>query len=724
MADILGIGLSGLSAAQRALSTTGNNISNANTDGYSRQTVELRTNSPQLFGSSYLGNGVSVANIKRVYDEFLVDQVRTNTASLGSVDVFQQFASSIDNLLANSSTGLSSGIEGFFNAVQQVANNPSSQAVRQSLVSQSGSLVDNFQYINDAIDQQYQQINTTIKNSISQVNALAQNIAELNGKIVLATGAASGGAPNDLLDQRDAAMNKLAQLVSVTTIKQDNGAVNVFIGSGQSLVVGLQTQSLSTIPNKYDPTRLEIGYPAGGGVNVEISGQLSGGSIGGLLNFRNQVLDPTKNALGRVAIGMASAMNTQHHLGMDLTGALGGDLFTVAAPGVIASSVNSGTGNVSGTLINANDLTTSDYKLLYNGGNSYSLTRLSDGQSFAIDTGGSSPYTTSEIDGISLTINSGAAVGDNFLIQPTRQGADELSAVISDPSKIAAAVPVTVTAPLSNVGTAAASAVSVNDPNDRVAIQFTNATTFDVVDQTTGVTLAQDVTYTSGSNISFNGWTAQISDGGSSPASGDLFYVDQGVTSSDTGNTGGAAIGQSTMNPPDPGLTGTVTLTFTSPTTFNVTGATTGSPIVGVSYTSGGVISYNGWNLAITGTPATGDSFTIGPNTNGVGDNGNMLQIAALQTKLTMAGGTASFQDAYGQIVADIGIKTQEAGTSHDALSALLQQSTDARDAVSGVNLDEEAANLLKFQQAYQAAAKVIATSETLFQSLLSAIGG
>lgn len=723
MADILGIGSSGLSAAQRALATTGNNISNANTDGYSRQIVELRTNSPQLFGNSYLGSGVNVGSIKRVYDEFLVDQVRTNTSSLGSVDAFQQSASSIDNLLANSSTGLSSGIESFFNAVQQVANNPSSQAARQSLVSQSGSLADSFQYINDAINQQYLQINTTIKNSVSQVNAIAQNIAELNGKIVLATGAASGGSPNDLLDQRDAAMNKLAQLVSVSTIKQDNGAVNVFIGNGQSLVVGLQTQSLSTIPNNYDPTRLEIGYPAGSGVNVDISGQLSGGSIGGLLNFRNQVSDPTKNALGRVAIGMASAMNTQHHLGMDLAGALGGDMFTVAAPGITASSANTGTGSVNGTLINANDLTTSDYKLLYNGGNSYSLTRLSDGQNFAIDTGGSSPYTTDEIDGISLTISSGAAVGDNFLIQPTRQGADELSAVITDPSKIAAAVPVVVTAPLSNMGTAVPSAVSVNDPNDRVAMQFANATTFDVVDQTTGVTLAQGVTYTSGSNISFNGWTAQISDGGSSPAAGDVFYVDQGVTSAGTGNTGGAAIGQATLSPPDPGLTGTVTLTFTSPTTFNVAGATTGSPTVGVSYTSGGAISYNGWNLAITGTPTTGDTFTIGPNTNGVGDNRNMLQIAALQTKLTLAGGTASFQDAYGQIVADIGIKAQEAGTSHDALSALLQQSTDARDRVSGVNLDEEAANLLKYQQAYQAAAKVIATSETLFQSLLSAIG-
>ena len=724
MADLLGIGYSGLAAAQRALTTTGHNISNVNTDGYSRQTTELGTNPAQLYGNSYLGNGVAVTDIKRVYDEFLVEQVRTNTSSFGSVDTFQQFASSIDNLLGNSSTGSSSGIEKFFNAVQQVADNPSSQAARQSLISQSDSLVNNFQYVNDAINQQYGQVNTAIKNSVSQINALAQNIADLNGKIVLATGAASGGTPNDLLDQRDTALTNLAKLVAVTTVKQDNGAVNVLIGNGQSLVVGSQTQTLSIVSNKYDPTRYEVGYASGGSGNVEISGQLSGGSLGGLLNFRNQVLDTSKNALGRVAIGIASAINTQHHLGTDLNGALGGDLFTVATPGAISSSANTGTGSVTSTLINANDLTTSDYKLLYNGGNNYTLTRLNDGQTFAINTGGSSPYTTSAMDGISLTINAGAAVGDNFLIQPTKRGADDLSAVITDPSKIAAAVPVIVTTPLSNMGTATAGTISANDPNDRVAIQFTSSTTYDVLDQTTGVTLAQGVAYTSGSNISFNGWTAQISDGGTPPSAGDQFYVDQGVTTAASGNTGGAAINQATMNPPDPGLTGAVTITFTSSTTFNVSGATTGSPTVGVPYTSGGIISYNGWNFAITGTPSSGDSFTIGPNSNGVGDNGNMLKIAALQTKMTLASGTATFQDAYGELVADVGTKTQAAGTSHDALNALLKQSTDARDAVSGVNLDEEAANMLKFQQAYQAAAKVIATSETVFQSLLTAING
>jgi flagellar hook-associated protein 1 len=724
MADMLGIGVTGLAAAQQALATTSNNISNANTVGYSRQAVDLATNPAQLSGNSYLGSGVNVAGVTRVYNEFLVNQARVNTSSFSSVDTFQQLASSIDNMLGDSTTGLSTGIESFFNAVQQVANSPSSQAARQSLLSQSGSMVNNFQYVNSALNQQYSQVNTALSDSVSQINALAQNIADLNSQIVVASGAAGGGSPNDLLDQRDAALTNLAKLVSVSTVKENNGAVDVFIGNGQSLVVGTKPQSLNIVPNIYDPTRDEIGYSSGSGGSVNISGQISGGSLGGLLNYRNQVLDPTKNALGRLAIGMASSINTQQHLGMDLNGALGGDMFTVAAPVVSVSSANSGSGSVSGTLINAGDLTTSDYKLVYNGSNNYSLTRLSDGQVSSINTGGASPYTSATIDGISLTINSGAAVGDSFLIQPTKAGVDNLTTLISDPSKIAAAVPVAVTTPLSNVGSASAGAINVNNPNDRVAIQFTSPTTYDVLDKTTGATLAQNVSYSSGGNISFNGWTAKISDGGSPPQSGDVFSVDQGVTSADSANSGGATINQAVMSPPDSGLIGPVAITFTSPTTFTVTGATTGSPTVNVPYTSGGVISYNGWNFAITGSPATGDSFSVGPNTNGVGDSGNMQQLAALQTKLSLAGGTASFQDVYGQIIADVGTKTQQANTSHDALNALLQQSNDAVSAVSGVNLDEEAANMLKFQQAYQAAAKVIAASDTMFQSLLTAING
>lgn len=720
MADLLNIGLSGLNVAQRSLTTSGHNISNVNTDGFSRQTVDQVTRAPQLFGTSYLGTGVDVASIKRVYDQFTVDQVTTNTSSFNSIDTFQKLAASLDNLLGDATTGLNSGIQNFFGAVQQVSTTPSSLAARQTLVSQAASLVDKFHLVNDNVNQQYNQINASIKNSVSDINTLANSIADLNSKILRTAGAATGGL-NDLLDQRDTAINKLSKLVAVNSVPQDNGAVNVFIGNGQSLVVGGLAQQVSVVTNRYDSSRYEIAFTSSGS-SVEISGQLSGGSLGGTLAYRTQVLDPAKNAIGRLAMGMAETLNTQHSLGMDLNGALGGPMFATAVPQVTANGANAGSGTVSAALLSAGELTTSDYQLTFNGGNSYTLTRLSDGNNVAIDTAGASPYTTADVDGISLTLSAGAAAGDTFLIQPTRRGADDLRALIADPAKIAAAVPVVAASSLSNTGSAVAGAMSVNKPGDRVVIQFTGAATYDVLDQTTGATLAQGLSYTSGTNISFNGWTTQISDGGTGPAAGDNFYVDQGVASADAANTGGAAIAQAAVSPPDPDLTDPVTITFTSATTFTVTGATTGTPTINVPYTSGGAISYNGWNVAITGTPATGDTFTIGANTKGIGDNGNMQQLAALQDALTLGNGTLGFQGAYGELVANIGSTTQAAGISRDSANTLLQQSIDARDTVSGVNLDEEAANLIKFQQAYQAAAKVIAMSDTLFQTILSVV--
>src|SRR3569623_2058395 len=708
---LLGVGLSGLLAAHRSLTVTGNNIINANTDGNSRQRVDLSTRPPQLYGSSYVGNGVDVSSVSRVYDNFLVDGVRTGTSSYESLNTFANYAARIDNLLANPDAGVGTAIQSFFTAANQVSSAPSSQPARQVLLSQANNLADTFKYVGDRFAELGQQSNTSLKDSVGQINALASGIAELNQNIITAIGAASGGLPNDLLDKRDAALTQLFKLVSMT----------VFIGSGQALVVGTKTQQLSVIRNNYDPSRSEIGYTVGS-TTVEITNQLSGGTIGGLINFRSQIFDFAQNALGRVVTGLADAVNTQHQLGVDLSGALGGKLFTTGAMAVAQSASNTGSGSVSAALVSADALTTSDYQLQYNGANSYTLTRANDGKAFAINTGGSSPYTSTTIDGIALTISSGAAVGGSFLVRPTYAAAGSLQVAISDPAKIAAAAPIRASTALSNVGGAKISAGAVNSPDDRLMVQFTAPGVYNVVDQPTGATLGQGLSYSSGGNIAFNGLTFKITNGAGTPASGDKFYIDKKVTSADSANTGAAAIGQVTASPPAPHLRDAVSIVFTSPTTYNVVGATTGSPLTNVPYTSGSTISYNGWNVAISGTPVTGDTFTVGNNANGVGDNRNALQLSGLQQKLTLAGGTATFQDAYGQIVADVGSKTQQSNIARDARNALLKQSVEARDSVSGVNLDEEAANLIKMQQAYQAAAHVITMANTLFLSILDAV--
>ncbi len=719
---LLGVGLSGLQATQRAISTASHNISNANTEGYSRQRVHNDARAPTLYGNNYIGNGVDVRSVERMYDSFLVGQVRDNTSAYNSIDSYHALVSRIDNLLADSEVGLGRGLENFFGALQELANDPASHPARQVVLSEANMLVQRFQSLEDSFASLHSQANSEIEANVSEINTLASGIADLNQRIVSAMGAAGrGGLPNDLLDQRDVAVAQLAKLATVSTTEQDNGAINVFIGSGQSLVVGAQSQNITITRNHFDPTRYELGVTAGS-TTMEISALISGGKLGGLLNFRDQVLDPAANALGRVALGLATTFNTQHHLGMDLSGALGGDFFAVGSPEALANNTNAGTGAISAALVNVDDLQVSDYRLAYDGGNSYTLTRLSDAQTTTINTGGTSPYTTATIDGFSLTIASGAVAGDSFMVRPTRTAVNDLSVRLVDPAAIAAAAPVRTASTLNNLGNATISAGSINHPDNRVRIEFNAPGSYDVIDEATGATLAQNMAYSSGSNISYNGWVAQIADGAGAPAAGDRFYVDQGMTTAATANTGGGAIGSLTLNPPDANVADPVTITFTAANMFTVTGATSGTPTVNVPYTSGEAISYNGWSISISGAPAPGDTFTIGSNANGVGDNRNALQLTGLQTQATLGGGTASYQDAYGRLVADVGSKTHEAEITRTARQSLLNQSIEAREAVSGVNLDEEAAELMRLQQVYQAVAQIISVTDTLFTTLLDAV--
>ncbi len=717
--DVLGIGISGLLAYQRALATVGHNITNVNTEGYSRQRVEMGTRPPAFSGNGYVGTGVNVESVRRVYDNFLASQVRNSTASFGQSDYFHTLSSRIDNLMADPQAGLTPALQSFFNGVQGVSNDPSSIAARQVLLSEASSLVERFKSLDTRFTEMNSSINIEISNIVADINSLAQGIASANQDIVLAAGSSAGNIPNDLLDKRDALIVEMSKRIAVTTVPQDDGSVNIFIGNGQAIVSGFRAQSLSTIQNQFDPTRLDVGYKMGNSA-VNITDQLSGGKLGGVLDFRKNNLDEARKLLGRVALGLADTFNAQHNLGQDLNGQLGGDFFKVPALQVQPRVLNSGTGLIAASLVNPGAITTSDYRLTYNGANAYTLQRLSDSQTFAINTGGTSPYTTEEFDGFSMSITAGAAVNDSFLIRPTYTAAQNIGLTITDAKAIAAAAPMRTSAALTNAGAGVINSGVVNSPDNRVSLQFTSATTYDVVDETTGASLAKNLTYTSGSNIPFNGWTIQIS---GIVATGDKFYVDKTVTTADTANAGAGAISPAIVSPPDPNLRDTVTITFNNPpTTFNVAGATTGSPVATIPYVSGQPISFNGWTVKVTGTPAAGDVFRVGANTNGVSDNRNALLLAQLQTQRTLDNGTATYQDAYGQLVAKVGTQTRQAEMTRNAQEVLKNQAIESRDSLSGVNLDEEAADLVRLQQAYQAAAQVISVSDTLFQALLGAV--
>lgn len=547
--DLLSTAVSGLQAFQRNLVTTGHNISNVNTEGFSRQSVELATRSPIGAGNGFIGTGVNVTTIQRVYDQFLYDQVTTRNSTFNQLDTMEQLTSSIDQLLADDNAGLNPALQSFFNSLQDVANNPTSIPSRQVLIAEADTLTNRFA----SMDKRFSDLRSTVNDQIAvvadEISGIAQSIAVLNKSIVLETGSTGGQPPNDLLDKRDLLVNQLAELVSVSTVAADDGSIDVFIGNGQTLVLGNTANSIGTIRSEFDQSEIEVSFVSST-VNYPISNQISGGKLGGLLEYRDQVLNPVQDSMGRIAISLAATINTQHQLGDDLNGNAGGLFFNsvlTSSPEVFPNSGNNAaSGTVSVAITDTNALQASDYRLNYDGAN-FSLLRLSDNT--VVDSGfavGDLPRTVAS-DGLSVSLAGTVAAGDSFLLRPVRNGAGDISVAITSASDVAAA--------------------------------------------------------------------------------------------------------------------------------------------------------------------ATG---------NALGDNSNALALAALQLQNVMGGSTETYQSAYAKLVGEVGVSASQSRVNASAQRTLLDRAVEAQQSVSGVNLDEEAANLIKFQQAYQAAAQVISVSDDIFQTLLS----
>lgn len=643
--SVFGIGVSGMNAAQAGLVTTGHNISNASTAGFSRQQVVQVSNLPQFTGAGFLGNGVEVTTVRRLYSDVLTNQLTLAETQGSQLDAYNAQIAQLANMLGDPSTGLAPTLQEFFSGVADVAAHPESVPSRQALLSSANALSGRLQDFDQQIAQVRTGINSEIVSSIASINAYAQQIASLNHNILVAESATAQQPANDLRDQRDALVAALNQEIRASVVKDDNGSYSVFVGTGQPVVIGSQTFALMAAPSPEDPQRLEVGYQSGASTVLLNPASIQGGRLGGLVSFRANTLDAVQNGLGRVAMGLAQTFNAQHALGQDLNGALGGTFFAVGNPVALASSNNAGTAGVTAVLQDVSALTTSDYRLQYNGvagpNENFLLTRISDGVTTAITfpTAGY-PYSFNA-DGVTLTISAGASLNDNWLVEPTRLGASNFGVAVTDPARVAAAAPIRTAAALGNSGNGTISAGSVT----------------------------------------------------------------------------------SVANLP---LPGTITLTFNAALgQFAVSGAV---PAAGpFAYTPGNSISFNGITFTIAGAPGNGDKFTVDRNINGVADNRNALALGALQTANTLgknasivgSQSTASFQSAYSQLVSEVGNTARQIEVTAKAQKTVIAQTRQAQQSVSGVNLDEEAANLLRYQQAYQASGKMIQIAGTLFQTLL-----
>ncbi|MDJ0929113.1 MAG: flagellar hook-associated protein FlgK [Gammaproteobacteria bacterium] len=626
MSVFINNGLSGLLAAQRALQTTANNVANAATDGYVRQRVEFSERPGSTIGGVTIGNGVQITDVRRVYDQFIADELKGATMSQSRAQFFSDLSARLDKLLGNPEQGIGQSLQAFFNQAEALNRDPTSAVNRQQLLAQGDSLGQGFAQMDTQLTRLGNEVNARLRESVNQINNIASSLAQVNGKILSNT----GNVPNDLLDEQENLLNQLSELIDFNVLRQPTGAVNVLVGNGQPLVLDVNSFDLGVVANEFDGTRLELAYRG-----QAISNLVSGGEVAGLLAFRHESLDPARRELGQLALGLTEVFNLQHRQGMDFDGSLGGDFFAGIQATATASGTNSGTATVNVTIADAAATQAKEYILRYTG-SGWEMMDAGSGAPLALSGTGTAgdPFVA---DGLEIVVGAGAASGDRFLVSAVSGATTAVRVAVTSPNQIAAANPVTTATSLQNLGDAGVSTANIDDvtnPNllQAVNVVFDNATTYRIRDLG-GADLTGPLAYTSGADISFNGWTVQVS-----------------------------------------------------------------------------------------GNPQANDSFNIRATGAGSGDNANALALSEISSQGFFNGGQLSLAGLGANLVSNVGSAAARAQSDLTVQTTLREQAELDLEAVAGVNLEEEAVNLLRYQEAYLAATKIITVANQLFNSLLSVV--
>ncbi len=630
MSSLLNIGKSALLANQQVLRTTGNNIANVNTAGYSRQNVQLNAVEGLYSGSGYYGRGVEAATVLRSHSDMLTRQVALTGSIAASDSKRLEQLQKLEDLFQGGKTGLGASINDMLNAFSDVANSPTDLTARTVVLARADETAARFRAISQDLDNLRSSLQLELKANVQTVNQLASKIADSNREIRNQQG--SGQTPNDLLDQRDELIRQLNTLVQTSSIAAEDGSINIFVAGSQPLVLGIAASKLTLTPDAFgDPYKANLTMERSGLTVVLDESSLAGGALAGQLRFQNNDLADAVNMLGRMALALGTTLNQQHSLGLDLNGAPAGNLMTLGPiSDGLPALVNTGSASIQVSVqttpsSGATQLSASDYEVLFTGAAAGTVRRISDGQ---ITSFGAVPL---QIDGLSLQVSGTAAAGDRFMITPYRQVAAGMDVAFASPRALAVASPVVPSAGVTNQGS---------------------------------LTLQTLIPQQANAN-----------------------------------------------------MTQTVTLTFTGAGSFDVVGTGTGNP-TGVAYVPGQPISYNGWALTLKGTPQIGDTYTVQANAYPSIDAGNAHAMLAIRDIAMFDGATTT--DGYAALMAEIGVRVQSAGFASAVSTSIASYATTDQAALAGVNLDEEAARMLQFQQAYQASAKILQVSQTLFDSLLA----
>ena len=629
---LMSLGTQALFAAYRQVQTTSNNIANANTEGYSRQTVNLQTQRSENTGDGWIGRGVSVTTVSRASNAFLTQQANALTSATGADAARSDMLRQLEQVFGGTTSGLGNAATQVFNAFSDLGAAPSDLSARQAVLGRLDDFASLARTTAQSIAGLQTQLQDDVGNSVAEVNGLAKNVALLNTQIVDAQ--ASGHQPNDLLDQRDQLIKQISEQVEVHTFTSVDGAMALFVASGESLVLGRDAHELVALPSADDPSRLSMGMKVDDKLTLltrEVTGE---GRIAGLLRFQNDDLNVARNRLGQLVTAVAGSLNAQQSRGLDVSGQPGSPLYAIGPPQVVPAGDNARdaqgqfVSQVSITVVDPTALQASDYSLTpdpANAGN-YIVTRLSDGQQHANVGSGDT------VDGVRIDIGAPApAVGERFTLSAVNHAADALTLVLRNPQGLAAANPVTASAATDNRGTLAVSGVDI----------------------------------TAAPAAGYGPLTVRFND--------DAGHYD--ILDGD------------------------------------------GNALTSGSYSAGHPIAWDGMALTLSGLPRSGDRLLVAPTVHASSSNGNALTLQGMGERTLVAGQTAG--DAFASLLSEVGVRTQSATAAATNSATALGNAKAQLTGETGVNLDEEAARLIQYQQSYQAAAKVLQTAQTMLDTVI-----
>lgn len=671
--NLYNTGVSGLLAAQQQLATTGHNIANVNTEGFNRQRAEQNASVGLYGGGNFVGSGTYVQDISRIYNQFTYKEQLHNQSNLGNADTLHKDLDQLNEIMSFSGASINSSIENFYQTMNGIADNPSDLGLRSIALNQAGVLSNDFSRLNDNIDQLEKSANSVIVQMANKISQLSVELAKINEQILQSQDLTINGQPNDLLDKRDQLVGELGEYTSVNTILDENGVMTVMIGSGATLVAGITPLSISVISGDPDPKDTQLRL-LGPNSSVAINGSAIGGALAAKFEYRDEHLSQLRREVDRMAMAISGTLNHSQSEGLDLNAQQGLDIFTdinssaLQQGRVLSPSTNAGNLAASINITDISKIPTDEFEIRFDG-TDYIMTNMNDGSLQNLGAPGSGTYTPSNPDyGFEFTELSGTpSSDDSFLIKPTKNSASFMEVTLSHGNGIAASTAIGVDASSKNVSDGKVNITNVTDPV--AARAFTD---------TANMGLLVDVYESSAGVFSYRVYDADALSPPPSPPS----IV--GAIASGTFLAGNNAL---IDMPPSP-----ATAAF---------------------------------QIEITGQPKgqgalAPEEFTIG-DAFGFGNGGNAILMALTQEKGVVNNGRETFSQSLAISASDIGAKASSAELVSETAEALHTQAYNRNQQISGVNLDEEAANLMRFQQAYQASSRIISIANTIFDTLLQA---